>query len=90
LGLMSIIVIVDDRVTNRNIFAKLAASIEPGVEVQSFGDPTEALAWLQNNTPDLIVTDYKVPNSSGASARWATARKSRSSSSPSTRREASG
>jgi CheY-like chemotaxis protein len=57
LGLMSIIVIVDDRVTNRNIFAKLAASIEPNVQVQSFGDPREALDWLQNNTPDLIVTD---------------------------------
>ena len=63
---MSIIVIVDDRVTNRNIFAKLAASIEPGVEVQSFGDPLEALDWLQNNTPDLIVTDYKMPHFDGA------------------------
>jgi diguanylate cyclase (GGDEF)-like protein/PAS domain S-box-containing protein len=66
LGLMSIIVIVDDRVTNRNIFAKLAASIEPNVEVRSFGDPMEALAWLQNNTPDLIVTDYKMPHFDGA------------------------
>jgi diguanylate cyclase (GGDEF)-like protein/PAS domain S-box-containing protein len=63
---MSIIVIVDDRVTNRNIFAKLAASIEPGVEVQSFGDPLEALDWLQNNTPDLIVTDYRMPHFDGA------------------------
>jgi diguanylate cyclase (GGDEF)-like protein/PAS domain S-box-containing protein len=66
LGLMSIIVIVDDRVTNRNIFAKLAASIEPNVHVQSFGDPIEALDWLQNNTPDLIVTDYKMPHLDGA------------------------
>src|SRR5947209_19318613 len=65
-GLMSIIVIVDDRVTNRNIFAKLAASIEAGVEVQTFGDPIEALDWLENNTPDLIVTDYKMPHVDGA------------------------
>jgi diguanylate cyclase (GGDEF)-like protein/PAS domain S-box-containing protein len=63
---MSIIVIVDDRVTNRNIFAKLAASIEAGVEVHTFGDPVEALDWLRNNTPDLIVTDYKMPHLDGA------------------------
>ncbi len=63
---MSIIVIVDDRVTNRNIFAKLAASIEAGVEVRTYGDPLEALDWLQDNTPDLIVTDYKMPHLDGA------------------------
>ena len=44
---MSLIVIVDDRVTNRNIFAKLAASIEEDVTVQTFGDPDEALDWLE-------------------------------------------
>ncbi|GAC1329701.1 MAG: EAL domain-containing protein [Beijerinckiaceae bacterium] len=63
---MSIIVIVDDRITNRNIFARLAASIEPGVDVKTFGDPLEALAWLADNTPDLIVTDYKMPHIDGA------------------------
>jgi diguanylate cyclase (GGDEF)-like protein/PAS domain S-box-containing protein len=63
---MSIIVIVDDRVTNRNIFSKLAASIEAEVEVRAFGDPLEALDWLQNHTPDLIITDYKMPHLDGA------------------------
>ena len=63
---MSLIVIVDDRITNRNIFAKLAASIEEGVIVQAFGDPIAALAWLATNKPDLIVTDYKMPQLDGA------------------------
>lgn len=63
---MSLIVIVDDRITNRNIFAKLATSIEEGVAVRSFGDPAEALDWLKTNTPDLVVTDYKMPNMDGA------------------------
>ena len=63
---MSLIVIVDDRITNRNIFAKLAASIEAGVTVQAFGDPTAALSWLATNQPDLIVTDYKMPQLDGA------------------------
>jgi diguanylate cyclase (GGDEF)-like protein/PAS domain S-box-containing protein len=63
---MSLIVIIDDRSTNRNIFAKLAATIEPEVNVQAFGDPVEALAWLEHNQPDLVITDYKMPQMDGA------------------------
>ena len=63
---MSLIVIVDDRVTNRNIFGRLAASIEPDLTVKTFGDPVEALRWLADNTPDLIITDYKMPQMDAA------------------------
>ena len=63
---MSLIVILDDRVTNRNIFAKLAASIEDGVVVRAFGDPDEALGWLESNTPDLVFSDFKMPHLDGA------------------------
>jgi two-component SAPR family response regulator len=55
---MALVVILDDKVTNRKIFSKLAASIESDVTVRSFGHPVETLAWLENNTPDLIVTDF--------------------------------
>ncbi|HEY5226637.1 MAG TPA: EAL domain-containing protein [Methylovirgula sp.] len=58
---MSLIVIVDDRISNRNIFAQLARSIEKDTTVRTFGDPTKALEWLATNTPDLIITDYKMP-----------------------------
>ncbi len=63
---MSLIVIPDDRVSNRNIFARLAASIEEDVEVRTFGDPGEALKWLGSNSPDLVITDYKMPEMDGA------------------------
>ncbi|TAL80398.1 MAG: EAL domain-containing protein [Beijerinckiaceae bacterium] len=58
---MSLIVIVDDRISNCNIFAQLARSIEQGISVRAFSDPTKALEWLATNTPDLIITDYKMP-----------------------------
>ena len=63
---MSLIVILDDRATNRKIFSKLAGSIGSDVTVRSFGDPAELLAWLEHNTPDLIVTDFKMPTMDGA------------------------
>jgi diguanylate cyclase (GGDEF)-like protein/PAS domain S-box-containing protein len=58
---MSLIAIIDDRISNRNIFAQLARSIEPGITVETFGDPVEALQWLAGHTPDLVITDYKMP-----------------------------
>ena len=64
------IVILDDRETNRKIFSKLAGSIEPGVTVHSFGNPVELLGWLEHNTPDLVVTDFKMPSMDGAEFIW--------------------
>ena len=63
---MSLIAILDDRATNRHIFARLAESIEPGVTVRTFEDPLAALDWLSANTPDIVITDFKMPNLDGA------------------------
>jgi len=63
---MTLIAILDDRVTNRNIFSRLAASLEAGVEVRAFGDPREALAVLALHEPDLVITDFKMPHMDGA------------------------
>jgi CheY-like chemotaxis protein len=58
---MCLVVIVDDRATNRAIYTQLARSIGQDVEVRAFGDPEEALCWLGENRVDLIVTDYDMP-----------------------------
>jgi CheY-like chemotaxis protein len=58
---MCLVVIVDDRATNRAIYTQLARTIDQGVEVRAFGDPEEALSWLAINRVDLIVTDYEMP-----------------------------
>jgi CheY-like chemotaxis protein len=62
---MPLIVIVDDRATNRTIYSKLAMTIGEGVKARAFDDPTEALNWLARNRPDLIVTDYDMPQMDG-------------------------
>ena len=63
---MALIVVVDDRVTNRTIFSRLAGSITLGATVMAFSDPFEVLSWLETHAPDLVITDYKMPGMDGA------------------------
>ena len=63
---MPAIVILDDRATNRNIYTRLAASLEEGVAVTAFADPLMALEWLADHPADLVITDYKMPKLDGA------------------------
>lgn len=63
---MPLIIILDDRVSNRNIFSRLAASIADDVEVEAFGDPGKALERLATTPPDLVITDFKMPRMNGA------------------------
>ncbi|TVQ38991.1 MAG: EAL domain-containing protein [Geminicoccaceae bacterium] len=58
--------VIDDRITNRNILTRLAASVEEGLHVQAFADPVEALEAAQVQLPDLVITDYKMPHMDGA------------------------
>src|SRR6478735_662974 len=64
--IMASIIIVDDQATKRNLFSRLARSISSDISVHSFADPIAALAWLRENTPDLIISDYKMPQMDGA------------------------
>jgi two-component system response regulator RpfG len=59
------VVIVDDRSTARSLLEGLARTLEPGVIVESHADPLEALAQMQITTPDLIITDYRMPGMDG-------------------------
>jgi two-component system response regulator RpfG len=59
------VVIVDDRATARSLLEGLARSLEPGVTVESFADPQDALTQMQRATPDLIITDYRMPGMDG-------------------------
>jgi diguanylate cyclase (GGDEF)-like protein/PAS domain S-box-containing protein len=63
---MAVILILDDKSTNRNIYSRLAQTIEDGAVVHAFASPAEALEWLAANSPDLIVTDFRMPGMDGA------------------------
>ncbi len=62
----TLIAILDDRSSNRHIYARLAGTINDAVTVHAFGDPVEALEWASTTVPDLVITDYKMPTFDGA------------------------
>ncbi len=59
------VLIVDDESTGRTILAKIIQQAEEDVIVEAFDNPLPALEWLDKNHPDLIITDYRMPDLNG-------------------------
>ena len=57
------IISVDDTHMNLILIEEIAKEI--GVDVQSFDNPFEALAFIQNNRVDLMFVDYMMPEMNG-------------------------
>jgi PAS domain S-box-containing protein len=62
---MAIVVIVDDQAINLRILSRFAQSVEDNVAVHAFDAPQTALAFVMQQAPDLIVTDYVMPRMTG-------------------------
>lgn len=60
------ILIVDDRSTNLRIYEQFVKMMGEGYVAKCFDDPSEALAWLDDNKADLLIIDYRMPGINGA------------------------
>jgi PAS domain S-box-containing protein len=60
------VAIVDDRITNLKILERLAASLGEEVEVRTFAHPQAALDYCAAAPPDLLITDFNMPDLNGA------------------------
>jgi len=61
----STVVIVDDQSTGRQILKQIIRDIDPNIEIKLFSSPFDAIECIQSRTPDLILTDYKMPDMDG-------------------------
>lgn len=59
------VVIVDDQATDRHILERMIRNLADDLAVHTFGHAQEALAWLRENQPDLILVDYRMPDVDG-------------------------
>src|SRR5437879_2007182 len=59
------VVIVDDQETARFLLDEMIRGIDPGIETSLFASGIEALAWLEQREPDLVITDHRMPGMTG-------------------------
>jgi two-component system response regulator RpfG len=59
------VLIVDDQASQRAILRHLVQDIGEDIKVTDFGDPVQALLWSQQEPPDMVILDYRMPKMDG-------------------------
>ena len=59
------IVIVDDQASARTLLRNIVQDIGPQLRVHDFSESDVALAWCNENLPDLLLLDYRMPGMDG-------------------------
>lgn len=59
------VVIVDDQASARTMLRHIVQGIGPQLVVRDFGVAREALDWCEENRPDLLLLDYRMPDMDG-------------------------
>ena len=58
--------IIDDMATGRHMLTSLIENVDPALEVHSFDSAEIALPMAQMQIPDLVITDFRMPDMDGA------------------------
>lgn len=56
------VIIIDDQSIGRNILQRLIMKISPDVKAYAYANPLDALDACKQYPPDLLITDYRMPN----------------------------
>ena len=59
------VLIVDDQASQRAILRHLVQDIGDDIKVTDFADPVQALLWSQQEQPDMVILDYRMPKMDG-------------------------
>ncbi len=59
------VLIVDDQASQRAIIRHLVQDIDANIRVTDFADPVQALLWSQQEPPDMVILDYRMPKMDG-------------------------
>ena len=59
------VLIVDDQASQRAILRHLVQDIDADIKVTDFADPVQALLWSQQEPPDMVILDYRMPKMDG-------------------------
>lgn len=60
-----LIYVLDDQATGRDVLRQMILQMDPCIEVETFESPIEALRRSEIRSPDMLVTDYRMPELDG-------------------------
>jgi two-component system, response regulator RpfG len=61
----ALVIILDDQRVGRAVLSEIIRSLDSDIRVEACSDPQVALSMAAQNPPDLVITDYKMPEMDG-------------------------